>query len=141
MRRVDSSEGVMKEGRSVRPGGRDWVGLRGRGMDGENVVEVMCFWMGGLGKRGGSEAAEAVAEDEVVEGSGETGVKKSCRVLRFRDGGVATIDISYLLPCLHDRDELCHTSFAETLGEGCETRLKLMVTIKVQAMILYTICH
>ena len=126
----------MKEGWRVRPDGRGWTGLKGRGLDGKDVVEVMCFEGGG-----GIEAAEAVAENGVVEGSGETGVKKSCRVLRFRDGGVATIDISYLLPCLHDRDELIHTPFAETLGKDCETELKLVVTVRVQAMILYTICH
>jgi len=72
-------------------------------MHGEDVVEVMCFGDCESTERCGRDDAEA-GVDEVVEGSGETGVKKSCRVLRFRDGGVATIDISYLLPCSHDRD-------------------------------------
>lgn len=38
VRRVDSSVGVMMNGWRVRPGGRDWASLSGRGMEGEVVA-------------------------------------------------------------------------------------------------------
>jgi len=96
VRRVDSSAWVMKEGWRLRPCGRDWRGLREREMVDEVEDVVASARRTGSCEQDGGEDAEIEVEPKVEEGGAGlcTELKKSWRVLRFRDGVVAVTDIS-----------------------------------------------